>query len=146
MPRTSRPRSAHVALLDTGPLVAFFVRRDPDHRRVVQFLRGFSGRLLTTWPVLAEVCHFLEPKVAVGFLRWIEQGGASLVELPPEDLPAVAALMERYADRPMDLADATLVWIGGQLGIGDVLTLDRGDFQTYRLPDGSPFRDLLAPA
>jgi len=144
MRRTSSPASARVALLDTGPLVALFVRSDPDHRRVAAFFKRYTGRLLTTWPVLAEVCHFLEPRMAVRFLRWLEQGGATLVEVPPEELPAIASLMERYADRPIDLADATLVWAGGQLGVDAVLTLDRGDFQTYRAAAGNPFRDLLA--
>lgn len=99
MRRISRPDSARAALLDTGPLVALFVRGDPDHRHVTAFFKKFSGRLLTTWPVLAEVCHFLEPKVAVRFLRWVEQGGAAVVDVPRENLGAIAALMEQYAGR-----------------------------------------------
>ena len=146
MPSTSDPSSVRAALLDTGPLVALLVRGDPDHQRVRAFLKKFKGRMLTTWPVLAEVCHFVQPRVATRFLRWIEQGGAAVVEIPPEEVGAVAALMERYADRPMDLADATLVWVGGKLGISDVLTLDRGDFQTYRAQTGAAFHDLLESA
>ncbi len=61
----------NAALVDTGPLVALFVRNDPDHALVSAWLRGFRGRLLTTWPVLTEVCHFLTPEVALRFLRWI---------------------------------------------------------------------------
>ena len=44
----------------------------------------------------------------------------------------------------MDLADASLVWLSGHTGIADILTLDQGDFQTYRTPLGQPFGDLLA--
>ena len=133
-----------VALVDTGPLVALFVRGDPEHRRVRSFFTKFRGSLLTTWPVVTEVCHFLEPGVAVRFLRWIESGGAAVVELPPEEAGSIADTMQRYLDRPMDLADASLVWLAGHSGVSDILTLDQGDFATYRTPAGEPFGDVLA--
>jgi uncharacterized protein len=41
-------------------------------------------------------------------------------------------LMERYADVPMDLADALLVALAEELGVGSVFTLDRRSFSTYR--------------
>ncbi|MBI2754426.1 MAG: PIN domain-containing protein [Betaproteobacteria bacterium] len=131
------------ALVDTGPLVALFVRGDPDHRRVKSFFKKYQGPLVTTWPVVTEVCHFLDPAVALRFLRWIEGGGAAVIELPPDEAGAIADLMQRYLDRPMDLADASLVWLAAHTGIADVLTLDEGDFQTYRTPSGQPFADLL---
>jgi uncharacterized protein len=132
-----------VALVDTGPLVALFVRNDPDHRRVVEWLRNYRGRLLTTWPVLTEVCHFLLPEVALRSLAWIEAGGAALVAMPPEALAAVARMMEKYVDRPMDLADASLVWVANHIGVRNVVTTDRGDFAIYRAAHGKPFRNLL---
>ena len=48
----------------------------------------------------------------------------------------MAVLMEKYQDRPMDLADASLVAAAERLGIRQVFTVD-GDFQIYRLADGS---------
>ena len=134
----------NAALVDTGPLVALFVRNDPDHALVTQWMRGFRGRLLTTWPVLTEVCHFLRPEVALRFLRWIEAGGASVVEVPLNELPALTAMMEKYADRPMDLADASLVWLAGHSGVRDILTVDAGDFGAFRTHQGKAFKDLLA--
>ena len=132
------------ALLDTGPLVALFVRNDPDHTRTVEFLRGFRSSLLTTWPVLTEVCHFLSPAVALRFLRWVDAGGAAPIDVPPEGLAEVIRTMEKYADRPMDLADASLVWLAGQSGVREILTLDKADFATFRTPAGKPFKDLLS--
>ncbi len=134
----------NAALVDTGPLVALFVRNDPDHVRVTAWLREFRGKLLTTWPVLTEVCHFLSPEVALRFLRWVESGGAGLIELPADELAAVIRSMEKYLDRPMDLADASLVWLAGRSGVRDILTVDTGDFATFRTPQGKPFRDVLA--
>ena len=134
----------NAALVDTGPLVALFVRNDPDHARVAAWLRGFRGKLLTTWPVLTEVCHFLRPEVAIGFLRWVEAGGAAVIEMAPEDLATVIRMMEKYADRPMDLADASLVWLAGRSGVREILTVDTGDFGAFRTPQGRAFNDLLA--
>jgi predicted nucleic acid-binding protein len=133
----------HAALVDTGPLVALFVRRDPDHARVTGWLRAFKGRLLTTWPVLTEVCHFLVPEAELRFLRWIEAGGATVVDVPREDLPVIISMMEKYADRPMDLADASLVWLAGHSGVRDILTVDAADFGAFRTPQGKAFKDLL---
>ena len=134
----------NAALVDTGPLVALFVRSDPDHARVSAWLRGFRGRLLTTWPVLTEVCHFLTPAVVLRFLRWVEAGGVVLAEVPPEGLDPVIRMMEKYLDRPMDLADASLVWLAGQSGVREVLTVDKGDFAVFRTPQGKSFKDVLA--
>lgn len=134
----------NAALVDTGPLVALFVRKDPDHAHVSAWLREFRGKLLTTWPVLTEVCHFLSPEVALRFLRWVEGGGAELIELPADELAEVIRSMEKYLDRPMDLADASLVWLADRSGVRDILTVDAGDFATFRTPQGKPFRDVLA--
>jgi predicted nucleic acid-binding protein len=134
----------NAALVDTGSLVAFFVRKDPDHVRVTAWLREFRGRLLTTWPVLTEVCHFLSPEVGVRFLRWVEAGGVELIELPAGELADVIRSMEKYLDRPMDLADASLVWLAGRSGVREILTVDAGDFATFRTPQGKPFKDVLA--
>lgn len=52
--------------------------------------------------------------------------------------------MERYADLPMDLADASLVWLAEQTGIRDIATFDERDFTIYRLAGGKQFNNLFA--
>jgi uncharacterized protein len=44
--------------------------------------------------------------------------------------------MDKYKDRPMDLADASLVAATERLGARRIFTLD-SDFHIYRLVDGS---------
>ena len=51
--------------------------------------------------------------------------------------------MLKYADRPMDFTDATLVHVAGREGIADILTIDHGDFETYRFGRNRKFR--IAP-
>jgi len=54
-----------------------------------------------------------------------------------------AQLMVKYEDRPMDLADATLVAIAEELGERKIFTLDN-DFHIYRLH--GRFRFEVVPA
>ena len=57
-------------------------------------------------------------------------------------LRRVRKLLDKYADLPMDFADATLVALGEALGRTFVFTTDRTDFSVYRLKDRKPFRIL----
>jgi predicted nucleic acid-binding protein len=55
--------------------------------------------------------------------------------------------MDKYADLPMDLADASLIWVADTFGVLDILTLDRRDFGVYRTERGRALRNALdAPA
>lgn len=128
-------------LVDTGPLVALADRRDHAHERCTEFLKAFRGRLLTTWAVLTEFSH-LAPTVAatLPLYRWIERGGLDVMPLGKEELVSAIDWIDRYADRPMDLADASLVVAALKTGSTTVWTLDRNDFETYRLPGRKHFR------
>lgn len=130
------------ALVDTGPLVAWFDAQDSEHARVREFMFGFQGNLCTTWHVLTEVCHLLPTHAHDRLFGWLADGGARIFEVPSQALNAIASLMRKYRDRPMDLADASLVWLAGEIGVSAVLTLDHGDFHSYRIPGGGRF-DLL---
>ena len=64
--------------------------------------------------------------------------------MPAGELGNIIRMIEKYRDRPMDLADASLIWLSGQSGVRDILTVDNGDFAVFRTPQGKPFKDLLA--
>ena len=130
-------------LVDAGPLIALADRSDRHHRRVATYLRRFEGRLLTTWPVLAEACHFLPARMQMEFLRWADAGGVGVVEMHESALAALADWKEKYLDLPMDLADATLLWVAQQTGVLEILTIDLRDFSVYRLPDGKALRPVF---
>ena len=131
------------ALVDTGPLVAWLDVEDGHHSVVSRFLADFQGQLLSTWPGLTETCHLVPEHLATNFLRWVGAGGLTVVDLPMPAVPGLADRMDKYADLPMDLADASLVWLAETLGVPDILTLDRRDFGVYRTERGKALHNLL---
>ena len=130
-------------LVDAGPLIALLVRSDKNHLRVKKYFDAYVGRLLTTWPVLAEACHFLPERTQIRFLRWAASGGLSIVELHETALSTIADWKEKYRDLPMDLADASLLWVAEQTGIIEILTIDLRGFSAYRLPNGKALVPVL---
>ncbi len=132
-------------LVDTGPLVAWFDRSDQDHDTCVTFFQGHSGALVSTWPVLTEVCHLVPADVAPRVLEWVSLGGLSVAELSSSAPAVMASWMKQYGDLPMDLADASLIWLAHEHGIRRIATLDRRDFGIYRLPGGDGLENLLEP-
>jgi predicted nucleic acid-binding protein len=131
------------ALVDSGPLIALFDRDDRHHERVKAFLKTHPLRLFATWPVLTEVCALLPQQCAWDFMEFVQRGGLWLEALETDDIAAILEQSRRYADRPMDLADASLVILAIRLGINRILSLD-ADFDIYRLPGKKACRNLLA--
>jgi hypothetical protein len=131
-------------IVDAGPLIALFRRRDKHHSRVKRFLSTNRARLVSTLPVITEVCHFLNANGKIALLTWIGRGGLSLQPIGTDDLDEIAALIERYADREMDFADATLVWLADLINTLDVMTVDRQDFLVYRSRGGEAFNLVLS--
>ena len=109
-------------------------KRDRHHQRFVEFFKYFQGRLVTTWPVLTEVAHHVPVRKAVEVLALVRDDALEVVDLGNAGA-RVHDLMEKYADRPMDLADASLVWTAEQTGIEQILTID-SDFSVFRLANG----------
>jgi predicted nucleic acid-binding protein len=68
--------------------------------------------------------------------RWRTAGRLVLHDLTGNEVDRMASLMDKYNDRPMDLADASLVAAAERLGARHIFTLD-SDFHIYRLADGS---------
>jgi uncharacterized protein len=134
-------------LVDTGPLVAYFDRNDATHETVAAILEKFSGQLATTAAVVTEVMYFLSdtPGGPASFAEFLLVSAARIEDLSqPADVVAAAELMDKYSDTPMDFADATLVLLAEELGVAEILTLDRRGFTTYRTRKGKAFKLVLA--
>jgi predicted nucleic acid-binding protein len=134
-------------LVDTGPLIAYLDRKDPQHEHVAAFIDRFKGQLVTTAPVVGEVMYFISefPRGPVAFAKFLINSDVRMPgPMNPTHILAAAELMEQYDDTPMDFADATLVLLAEELGLTEILTLDKRGFSTYRTPTGKRFRLLLS--
>lgn len=129
-------------LVDTGPLVALFDPRDDAHSQARTTLQGLTSPLVTTVPVLTEAFHLLDPasRGALALRAFVTQGGLSVWYLGDAALARAFELMERYSDRPMDLADASLVVAAEALRTTRIFTIDRNDFSTYRARIGKSLK------
>lgn len=133
-------------IADTGYWLALANRRDRHHHRAVAVTQTLSDGLITTWPVLTEVCHLLVSRLSVAaqvtFISEVTQY-CQLFALSEVHLRRCAELMEKYRDLPMDLTDASLVVLAEDLGSGAILSTDKRDFNAYRWKNTHPFQNLL---
>lgn len=131
-------------LLDTGPLVAYFCPTERHHDWAVRQFESFTPPVLTCEPVLAESC-FLLARAGVSptrVLAKLTQGALRIGVTVEKEAAAIAALMQRYADLPMSLADACMVRLA-EIQPGQLCTLD-GDFRVYRRNGRTPL-ELIIP-
>jgi len=128
------------AILDTGPWVALIDRSESKHDACMEWLRGYRGKLHSTEAVLTEVLYLLNfsSKAQAAAIDFVLESVVEIVPLSIESLRTSRRLIEKYADLPMDYADATIVGLAMDSGINTVVTLDRKDFSIYRVKN-KPF-------
>jgi predicted nucleic acid-binding protein len=131
-------------LVDAGPLVAIVDGHDQHHRRCASALRAIREPLATVWPAVTEaLCRLLDVRGGPeAVLEMLERRAVRLLALDETDVPRIRELMAKYRNRPMDLADAALVRAAEREGLDTVFTVDRRDFQIYRIGRRKPFRIL----
>lgn len=129
-------------LIDTGPMVALLRRPDQHHERCVAALRRLDQPLGTVWPVVTEAMFLLADRPDAQGALWqsLEDEAVRLVPLDRDDVPRVRELMWKYRDRSMDFADAALVRVAEREGLDTVFTVDRRDFEVYRLAGRRRFK------
>lgn len=134
-------------LTDTGFWLAFFNSRDKFHQQSVAVMSQLDESLITTWPVITETCYLLGKHLGVQsqlrFVEALEEDYIGIFDVQFKHLPRIQQLMQKYADLPMDLADASLVLLAEELGHGRILSIDQRDFGTYRWKNHHPFENLL---
>lgn len=129
-------------LLDTGPLVALFKRNDAHHAGTAAWLKRHRGPLLTTHAVLTETWHLLSPTARLPMMRFVA-AAVDTCDLGENAVSAINALLEQYADLPMDYADATLLVLAEARNVYSIATIDVMDFSVYRLRSGSAMKLVL---
>jgi predicted nucleic acid-binding protein len=131
-----------LTLIDAGPLVALIDADEADHERCRTTLAELRLPLLTTWAAFTEAMYLLGQAGGwpggEALWRLVLRNDLLIAPFSAAASERAAELMERYADRPMDLADATLVALAEERGETRIFTLD-GDFHIYQRNDRQHF-------
>ena len=129
-------------LIDTGAMLALLDRDDRWHAACVESFGTLRFPLATSAAVLAELFHLLgtNPRDLTHAWAFLRSGAVTVLPIADSDMPRLERLMLQYADRPMDYADATLVYLAERESLTTVFTIDRNDFETYRIDGRRRFR------
>ena len=133
-----------VTLLDTGPLVTFLGSGLHREEWVHQQWKRLRPPLITCEPVLTEAAFLLKREGIDpdGIFELVARG---IVEIGLEiqsELADIRALMRRYRDQPMSLADACLVRLTELNSNAVIFTLD-SDFRIYRRHGNKVIQTLM---
>ncbi|MCK4840789.1 MAG: PIN domain-containing protein [Methylococcales bacterium] len=131
-------------LIDSSPLIALFDSSDKYHLASVEFIKTNKSELITTLASITETLHLLDfnQNAQIDFLTWANAGAIAIEPITLDDLSRIRDLTIKYADLPMDFADACLVFLAENLNINQIATIDR-DFDVYRLNGKEPFTTLI---
>jgi predicted nucleic acid-binding protein len=121
------------AIVDTGPLVAFFDRAERHHAWAVARMDELEAPLLICEPVLTEAMYLLArySQAQGPLFELLENGALDISFHVEENVGALRRLLLKYQDTPMSLADACVVRMAEIHDRHNVLTLD-SDFSIYR--------------
>ena len=134
------------ALIDTGAILALLDKTDRWHRVCVDAFKQLRLPLTTSEAVLTELFHLVGSSRHEMEVAWqlVRSGAIVMASIENSELGQVQALMSRYSDRPMDFADATLVYLARREALSTVFTVDQADFDTYRIEGRRRFRVVPA--
>jgi predicted nucleic acid-binding protein len=121
-------------LLDTGPLVALLSKDDTNHGRAEQLFGSCQTPLRCPEAVLAEACFLMRKVDKAGPAEVLALGRKGVYELSisiEKHWANLEALLKKYADRPISLADACLIRSAEAHDEPRILTFDT-DFLVYR--------------
>jgi len=133
--------AAQRILIDTGPLVALFDRRDAHYESCRAQAQTLPGSLLTCLPVITEAAYLLnryDSNLVHHLLSACRDGVYQLLPLDGSDLESIDQLIARYQDLSLDFADAALMHLAERENIDFIFTLDRRDFSVFRKSNGKP--------
>ena len=133
------------SIADTGIIVASLDKKDKWHEWTVDEMRRLAIPFLTCESVITEACflvgHLPEGKQKV--LQLVSRGILQIDFSLSDEIEAVEKLMKKYADLPIDFADACLVRMSELIENSVVFTVD-SDFLIYR-KDGRKQISLIYP-
>ena len=120
-------------ILDTGVLVAYLNRDDRYHGWATDMLKSVRIPALTCEAVISETCFLLKNSIEgkKNLLELVARGVLQIRFDLGSEVENIRNLMVKYADIPMDLADACLVRMSEIHTKSLIATID-ADFRVYR--------------
>jgi predicted nucleic acid-binding protein len=129
-------------ILDAGPLIAAINRQDEFHHWACDTLEHLGPPFYSCPEVMAEAAALTGQPAAL--VEMIQSKEIILAFDLADQTAGVLALLKKYGDREMDLADACIVRMTELMRDCRVVTLDRADFSVYRR-NGRELISLIAP-
>lgn len=133
-------------LLDTSGLLSAIDGSQRYHGECAGALSKASPPLLLSPFVLAELDYLLSRQVGTAaqtaLLDEVARGAYQLEPFGPTDIAAAKAVIDRYSNLAIGLADASLVVLAERHRTRDVLTLDERHFRALRTRDRKRFKVL----
>ena len=131
-------------LVDTGAILALLDKSDEWHSVCQSAFLQLRYPLLTSEAVLTELFHMLGDSQRRIEAAWqLFRSGIIMVgTIEHSELHHIQSLMSRDSDRPMDFADATLVYLAARESIQVIFTVDQTDFSIYRIAGKRRFHIL----
>jgi len=137
-------------VLDTSGLLAAIDGSQRHHRAAAAALNTATAPRILSPFVLAELDYLLATRVGPAaqdrLLEQVESGVYRLEPFDQDDVASARALLHRYRDLGLGIADASIVVLAERHATSDLLTLDQRHFRVLRGPQGRPFRLLPADA
>lgn len=131
-------------IADTSGLLAFFNRDEPDHARVAAEVEAATEPLVVSPYVVAELDYLVATRLGIAaeltILDELAGGAYHLAAFGLAELARARAVVKRYQDQQIGVADASIVVLADLHRTREVLTLDRRHFDVLRPLSGGRFR------
>lgn len=131
-------------IVDTNVLLAYFDRNERAHGDVTALIEGTNDSRIISPYVVAEIDYLVATRFGVRAeleaLGELASGAWQLVDFGPDDIRRAAAIIDKYADQNVGLADASMVVLADRYRTRTIATLDRRHFGVMRPSGGGRFR------
>ena len=133
-------------IIDTSALLAYFDTDEPDRQAVASVLDGTDEPLVVSPYVVAELDYLVASRLGVAaelaVLAELAGGAWDLPAIDAEGLREACAIIERYADQRVGIADASNVVLAARYRTQTIVTLDHRHFDVLRPLAGGRFTVL----
>lgn len=133
-------------ICDTSGLLAYFDASDAHNAQMAAVIEVETGPFVVSPYVVAELDHLLAARRGVpaelAALAELSSGAWDLAKFDAADLRDACAVVERYQDQEIGVADASLVVLADRYRTDRLLTLDRHHFHVVRTTAGKSFKLL----